>query len=340
MWKFRIGHKRHKNTKFGLNETPIFVFLWLLWPIVLLSALMSSPLLSIQGLETQFFTDDGIVKAVDQVSFDIAPREILGVVGESGSGKSVTALSVLRLVSAPGKITGGKIEWKGRDLAQLSEREMRQIRGDDIAMIFQEPMTSLNPLFTVGNHIQEALLLHQGLKGAAARQKSIEALEAVGIRDAANRVDAYPHQLSGGMRQRVMIAIALSCNPDLLIADEPTTALDVTVQAKILDLMRKLRDERDMAILLITHNMGIVAEMCDRVAVMHRGKIVEMAPINEIFASPRHPYTQQLLKSIPTLDSAPKTPLSTVSWHPTPQQAENAKLVEIGAGHSVSAWAA
>jgi peptide/nickel transport system ATP-binding protein len=301
---------------------------------------MAQPLLSVQGLETQFFTDDGVVKAVDNVSFDIAPREILGVVGESGSGKSVTSLSALRLVSAPGKITGGKILWKGRDLIGLSEREMRKIRGDDIAMIFQEPMTSLNPLYTVGNHIQEALLLHQGLKGQQARQKSIEALEAVGIRDAASRVDSYPHQLSGGMRQRVMIAIALSCNPDLLIADEPTTALDVTVQAKILDLMRQLRDERDMAILLITHNMGIVAEMCDRVAVMHRGKIVEMADINQIFASPKHPYTQQLLRSIPTLDSTPKTPLATVSWHPTPEQASNAALVEVSAGHSVSAWAA
>ncbi len=301
---------------------------------------MPEPLLSVRNLETQFFTDDGVVKAVDNVSFDIAPREILGVVGESGSGKSVTSLSALRLVSAPGKITGGEILWKGKDLLKLSEREMRAIRGDDIAMIFQEPMTSLNPLFTVGNHIGEALLLHQGLKGEAARARAIQALEEVGIRDAANRIDAYPHQLSGGMRQRVMIAIALSCNPDLLIADEPTTALDVTVQAKILDLMRGLRDEKQMAILLITHNMGIVAEMCDRVAVMHRGKIVEMAPINEIFASPRHPYTQQLLKSIPTLDSAPKTRLATVSWHPTPEQASNTKLVEIGAGHSVSAWAA
>ncbi|PQV65343.1 peptide/nickel transport system ATP-binding protein [Abditibacterium utsteinense] len=300
---------------------------------------MPEPLLSVQSLETQFFTDDGRVKAVDQVSFDIAPREILGVVGESGSGKSVTSLSVLRLVSSPGKITGGQILWKGRDLLKLSEREMRAIRGDDIAMIFQEPMTSLNPLFTVGNHIQEALLLHQGLKGQAARTRAIAALEEVGIRDASSRIDAYPHQLSGGMRQRVMIAIALSCNPDLLIADEPTTALDVTVQAKILDLMRGLRDEKQMAILLITHNMGIVAEMCDRVAVMHRGKIVEMAGINEIFASPRHPYTQQLLKSIPTLDSAPKTKLATVSWHPTPEQAANAALVEVGAGHSVSAWA-
>ena len=300
---------------------------------------MSESLLSVRNLETQFFTDDGVVKAVDNISFDLAPREILGVVGESGSGKSVTALSVLRLVSAPGRITNGEIKWKGRDLLKLSEREMRAIRGDDVAMIFQEPMTSLNPLYTVGNHIQEALLLHQGLKGGAARQRAITALMEVGIRDAASRIDAYPHQLSGGMRQRVMIAIALSCNPDLLIADEPTTALDVTVQAKILDLMRTLRDEKQMAILLITHNMGIVAEMCDRVAVMHRGKIVEMAPINEIFASPRHPYTQQLLKSIPTLDSAPKTQLATVSWHPTPEQAQNAGLVEVGAGHSVSAWA-
>jgi len=299
---------------------------------------MPESLLSVRNLETQFFTDDGVVKAVDNVSFDIAPREILGVVGESGSGKSVTSLSVLRLISAPGKITGGEIMWKGRDLSRLSEREMRQIRGDDIAMIFQEPMTSLNPLFTVGNHIGEALLLHQGLKGGAARQRAIQALEEVGIRDAPSRIDAYPHQLSGGMRQRVMIAIALSCNPDLLIADEPTTALDVTVQARILDLMRSLRDEKQMAILLITHNMGIVAEMCDRVAVMHQGKIVEMAPINEIFAAPRHPYTQQLLKSIPTLDSAPKTQLATVSWHPTPEQSQNAALVEVGAGHSVSAW--
>ena len=301
---------------------------------------MPEPLLSVSNLETQFFTDDGIVKAVDDVSFIIAPREILGVVGESGSGKSVTSLSVLRLVSAPGKITGGQINWKGRDLLKFSEREMRKIRGDEIAMIFQEPMTSLDPLYTVGNHIEEALALHQGLKGRAARARAIEALEEVGIRDAARRIDAYPHQMSGGMRQRVMIAIALSCGPDLLIADEPTTALDVTVQAKILDLMRKIRDEKQMAILLITHNMGIVAEMCDRVAVMHGGKIVEMASLDEIFADPRHPYTQQLLRSIPTLDSPPKTPLATVSWHPTPQQLSQSNLVEIAPGHFVSAWAA
>ena len=301
---------------------------------------MPEPLLSVSNLETQFFTDDGIVRAVDDVSFSIAPREILGVVGESGSGKSVTSLSVLRLVSAPGKITGGQINWKGKDLIGFSDREMRKIRGDEIAMIFQEPMTSLDPLYTVGNHIEEALYLHQGLKGSAARARAIAALEEVGIRDAASRIDAYPHQMSGGMRQRVMIAIALSCGPDLLIADEPTTALDVTVQAKILDLMRKIRDEKEMAILLITHNMGIVAEMCDRVAVMHGGKIVEMAGLEAIFANPRHPYTQQLLRSIPTLDSPPKTPLATVSWHPTPQQLSQSQLVEIAPGHAVSAWAA
>ena len=301
---------------------------------------MSSPLLSVSNLETQFFTDDGVVRAVDNVSFSIAPREILGVVGESGSGKSVTSLSVLRLVSAPGKITSGEIKWKGKDLLKFSDREMRKIRGDEIAMIFQEPMTSLDPLYTVGNHIEEALYLHHGLKGGAARERAIAALEEVGIRDANKRIDAYPHQMSGGMRQRVMIAVALSCGPDLLIADEPTTALDVTVQAKILDLMRGLRDEKEMAILLITHNMGIVAEMCDRVAVMHGGKIVEMASLDEIFADPRHPYTQQLLRSIPTLDSPPKTPLATVSWHPTPEQASQSQLVEIAPGHAVSAWAA
>ncbi len=301
---------------------------------------MPEPLLSVSALETQFFTDDGVVKAVDNVSFHIAPREILGVVGESGSGKSVTSLSVLRLVSAPGVITGGQILWKGKDLLQFSDREMRRIRGDEIAMIFQEPMTSLDPLYTVGNHIEEALYLHQGLRGQAARERAIAALEEVGIRDADKRIDAYPHQMSGGMRQRVMIAVALSCGPDLLIADEPTTALDVTVQAKILDLMRGLRDEKEMAILLITHNMGIVAEMCDRVAVMHGGKIVEMASLQEIFANPRHPYTQQLLRSIPTLDSPPKTPLATVSWLPTPDQSSQSQLVEIAPGHAVSAWAA
>ena len=273
-------------------------------------------LLEIINLQSQFFTDDGVVKAVDDVSLVGAPREVLGVVGESGSGKSVMSLSVLRLVSSPGKIVGGEILWKGQNLLQKTEREMRAIRGDDIAMIFQEPMTSLDPLYTVGNHIGEALLLHQGLKGKEARAKAIEALNDVGIREAESRVDAYPHQLSGGMRQRVMIAIALSCNPDLLIADEPTTALDVTVQAKVLDLLKKLRDERDMAILLVTHNMGLVAEMCDRVVVMHGGKVVETASVEEIFENPRHPYTRGLLRSIPTLESELKKPLPTLDYHP------------------------
>ena len=297
-------------------------------------------LLDVQNLQTHFFTDDGIVKAVDDVSFSLAPRETLGVVGESGSGKSVMSLSILRLVSPPGKIIAGKVLWKGEDLLRRSEAQMRAIRGDDIAMIFQEPMTSLDPLYTVGNHIEEALRLHQNLRGEAARAKAIEALEAVGIAEANRRVDAYPHQMSGGMRQRVMIAIALSCNPDLLIADEPTTALDVTVQARVLDLRKELRTERDMALLLVTHNMGLVAEMCDRVIVMHGGRIVEMAEVNEIFDQPRHPYTQGLLRSIPTLDSPPKTPLSTLDWKPLPEHAAQSTLVEVGPNHFVSAWAA
>jgi ABC-type dipeptide/oligopeptide/nickel transport system ATPase component len=297
-------------------------------------------LLEIRNLQTKFFTDDGVITAVDDVSFSVAPREVLGLVGESGCGKSVTSLSVLRLVSAPGKITGGQILWKGRNLLEYSESEMRKVRGDDIAMIFQEPMTSLDPLYTVGNHIEEALSLHQGLRGKEARQRAVEALRDVGIPEPERRVDSYPHQLSGGMRQRVMIAIALSCHPDLLIADEPTTALDVTVQARVLDLMKDLRDRHGMAILLITHNMGLVAEMCDRVAVMHGGKIVEMASVNELFANPKHPYTRDLLLSIPTLDSPPKTKLATVQWHPTPEQCANSELVPVGDNHYVSAWAA
>ena len=293
---------------------------------------MSETLLDVRNLSTRFFTDDGVVNAVEDVSFSVARRETLGIVGESGSGKSVASLSLLRLVSHPGKITNGEIWWKGEDLLQYSEAQMRKIRGDDIAMIFQEPMTSLDPLYTVGNHIEEALSLHQGLRGREARAKAIQALEDVGIRDAASRIDAYPHQLSGGMRQRVMIAIALSCNPDLLIADEPTTALDVTVQARVLDLMKKLREERDMAILLITHNMGLVAEMCDRVVVMHRGRIVETAPVETIFADPKHPYTRGLLRSLPTLDSTPKQPLPTLDWNPTTEESA-LPLAKIGDNH-------
>jgi ABC-type dipeptide/oligopeptide/nickel transport system ATPase component len=242
-------------------------------------------------------------------------------------------------VSAPGKIVGGQVLWKGQDLLKRSEAQMRAIRGDEIAMIFQEPMTSLDPLYTVGNHIEEALRLHQNLRGEAARAKAIEALEAVGINEADRRVDAYPHQMSGGMRQRVMIAIALSCNPDLLIADEPTTALDVTVQARVLDLLKDLRRERNMALLLITHNMGLVAEMCDRVIVMHGGHIVEMANVDDLFDQPRHPYTRGLLRSIPTLDSPPKTPLATLDWSPTPEQSRATQLAEVAPNHFVSQWA-
>ncbi len=289
-------------------------------------------LLEVKNLQTQFFTDDGIITAVDGVSFDIAPSEIVGLVGESGCGKSVTSLSILRLVSNPGKIVDGEMNWKGENLLEYSERQMRAIRGNDIAMIFQEPMTSLDPLYTVGNQIIEAISLHQGLKGKAARDKAIESLNDVGIPEPEKRVDSYPHQMSGGMRQRVMIAIALSCNPELLIADEPTTALDVTVQAKVLDLLKKLRTERQMAILLITHNMGLVAEMCDRVAVMHSGKIVEMASVQEIFANPRHPYTRDLLKSIPTLESIPKQPLSTVTWEPNEAE-KMLPLIQISESH-------
>lgn len=293
---------------------------------------MSELLLDVRNLSTRFYTDDGVVNAVDDVSFSVAPRETLGIVGESGSGKSVASLSVLRLVSKPGKITDGEVLWKGKDLLKFSEAQMRRVRGDDIAMIFQEPMTSLDPLYTVGNHIEEALSLHQGLRGHAAREKAIESLEVVGIADARNRIDAYPHQMSGGMKQRVMIAIALSCNPDLLIADEPTTALDVTVQARVLDLMKQVRRERDMAILLITHNMGLVAEMCDRVVVMHRGKIVETADVQSIFSDPQHPYTKGLLRSLPTLDSTPKQPLPTLDWHPTAEESA-LPLVQISDNH-------
>jgi ABC-type dipeptide/oligopeptide/nickel transport system ATPase component len=275
---------------------------------------MAEALLAVKNLKTEFRTDDGVVKAVDDVSFEVAPSETLGIVGESGSGKSVTAMSILRLVSKPGKIVGGQIVFRGQDLLKYSEKQMRELRGDDIGMIFQEPMTSLDPLYTVGFQIREAVELHQGLRGAEARQAAIKALSDVGIPDPEQRVDSYPHQMSGGMRQRVMIAIALSCNPQLLIADEPTTALDVTMQARILDLLKELRVSRQMSLLLITHNMGLVAEMCDRVIVMYKGKIVEDKGVMELFQNPEHPYTRSLLQSIPRLDSPPKRPLPIVEW--------------------------
>jgi peptide/nickel transport system ATP-binding protein len=260
-------------------------------------------LLEVNDLQTQFPTRSGLVRAVDGVSFHLDRGELLGLVGESGCGKSITALSVMRLISPPGKIVSGEILFDGKDLLRLSDAQMRQMRGDDIAMIFQDPMTSLNPVFTVGEQIAEALRLHRKLSVREARQATIEAMREVAIPDPARRFKDYPLQLSGGMRQRVMIAMALACNPKLLIADEPTTALDVTIQAQILELLDELRKQRELAVLLITHDLGVVAEVADRVAVMYTGRIVEQSPVEELFARPKHPYTEGLLRSVPKLTS-------------------------------------
>jgi peptide/nickel transport system ATP-binding protein len=261
--------------------------------------------LEVDNLQTHFFTEDGVVRAVDGVSYSVRSGETLGVVGESGCGKSVTALSVLRLVpTPPARIVGGSIRFEGRNLLDLTESEMESIRGNEISMIFQEPMTSLNPLLTVGRQIGEAIALHQGLSQRAAMSKAIEMLQRVSIPEAERRVHAYPHQLSGGMRQRVMIAMALSCNPKVLIADEPTTALDVTIQAQILELMRELQETFGTAIVLITHDMGVVAENADRVVVMYAGKKVEEAAADDLFDRPYHPYTKGLLGSIPNIEAA------------------------------------
>jgi oligopeptide/dipeptide ABC transporter ATP-binding protein len=260
-----------------------------------------SHLLEVRELHTHFPTRAGLVRAVDGVSFHLDKGELLGLVGESGCGKSITALSVMRLIAPPGKIVSGEIIFDGENLLKLSEDRLREIRGDDIAMIFQDPMTSLNPVFTVGDQIGEALRLHRKLSRADARRATIEAMREVAIPDPARRVDDYPHQLSGGMRQRVMIAMALACDPKLLIADEPTTALDVTIQAQILELLDELRRTRELAVLLITHDLGVVAEVADRVAVMYTGRIVEESPVEELFARPKHPYTEGLLRSVPKL---------------------------------------
>jgi oligopeptide/dipeptide ABC transporter ATP-binding protein len=259
------------------------------------------PLLEVKGLRTYFFTDDGVVKAVDGVDFEVYPGEVLGIVGESGCGKSVTSISIMRLVSLPGKIMEGEILFEGTDLLKIPEAEMMRVRGNRISMIFQQPQTALNPVFRAGDQISEVLNIHQDFGREAARQRSIDLLKLVGIPDAERRVDSYPHELSGGMAQRVMIAMALACVPDLLIADEPTTALDVTIQAQILDLMRDLREKFGSAVILITHDLGVIAEMADRVAVMYAGEIVEQASVKRLFEQPLHPYTKGLIGSIPVL---------------------------------------
>ncbi len=263
--------------------------------------MQQTPVLEVKNLKTAFRTEGGQVIAVDDVSFSVQPGQTLGIVGESGCGKSVTSLSIMGLIpNPPGKIVGGEINFKGKNLVGISQPEMRKIRGNEISMIFQEPMTSLNPVFTIGNQIMETIMLHQKLSKKEARAKAIEMLTLVGIPAPASRVDDYPHQLSGGMRQRVMIAMALSCNPTVLIADEPTTALDVTIQAQILELIKGLREKLKMAVVLITHDLGVVAETCDHVVVMYAGRVVEQGTAEDIFLRPAHPYTRGLLNSIPS----------------------------------------
>ena len=259
-------------------------------------------LLSVKNLSTEFPVKKGIVRAVEDVSFDVDAGEILAIVGESGSGKSVTSLSIMGLLAEPGRVAAGSMEFEGRDLATLPEKDYRELRGNDMAMIFQEPMTSLNPVYRVGKQIVEAIRTHEKISKKEARERAIDLLRKVGIPSPEKRIDDYPHQMSGGMRQRVMIAMALACNPKLLIADEPTTALDVTIQAQILDLLRRLRDDTGMAVLLITHDLGVVSETADRVVVMYCGQVVEEAEVRALFDHPMHPYTLGLLKSIPRLE--------------------------------------
>jgi len=320
-----------------------------------------TPLLEVKGLRTEFRSGGSSFAAVDGISFSLAPGETLGIVGESGCGKSVTSLSIMRLVpNPPGRITAGEIRLEGRNLLDLPEGDMRAVRGDDIAMIFQEPMTSLNPVQTVGDQIIEAVQLHRSLGAAEARARALEMLQLVKIPSPETRLDEYPHQLSGGMRQRVMIAMALACDPKLLIADEPTTALDVTIQAQILDLLRDLRERTGAAIMLITHDLGVVAELAHRVVVMYSGRIVEEAPVGLLFADPQHPYTLGLLGSIPRLGSdgderltaiegvvpnpyalppgcrfSPRCPLADAKC-----RAEQPALREIAPGHRAACWKA
>ena len=313
-------------------------------------------LLEVRDLRTHFTTDLGVYRSVDGVSFTVDRGETVGLVGESGCGKSVTAMSLVRLVPEPPATLSGQVLLDGRDLLKLSKRELQQVRGGDIAYIFQEPMTSLNPVYTVGDQIVEAILLHQDMDYAAAREAAVAALEAVGIPAPRSRIDDYPHQLSGGMKQRVMIAMALACNPALLVADEPTTALDVTIQAQILELLAALQRSRGLAVLLITHDLGVVAEITQQVVVMYAGKVVEKARTPDLFARPTHPYTQSLLRSLPelappgsrlaTIDGMVPSPLDFPSGcrfrtrcpRATAACAEDPPLIEVGDGHQ--AWCA
>ena len=319
---------------------------------------MSEALLAVRDLRTWFHTDQGVAQAVDGVSFDVYPGETLGIVGESGCGKTVTSLSILGLLpTPPARIeAGSSIRFAKEELVGTPEGRLRALRGNEISMIFQEPMSSLNPVYTVGNQIMEAVRLHRGMDKRAARAEAVRLLGEVGIPDPERRVDEYPHQLSGGMRQRVMIAMALSCEPKLLIADEPTTALDVTIQAQILELLADLRTRHDMAVLLITHDLGVVAEVCDRVVVMYAGQVVETGSVQEIFAAPQHPYTRGLLASLPSVENPGQRLVSIPGTVPNPTRwplgcrfrercslagpgcEESQELVALGDGRAVRCW--
>ncbi|MFQ5814065.1 MAG: ABC transporter ATP-binding protein [Anaerolineae bacterium] len=274
-------------------------------------------LLEVKGLKTRFFTEDGVVHAVNGISYELEEGDAMGIVGESGCGKSVSVLSVMRLIpEPPGKIVGGEVLFEGRDIMEMDSEEVRKVRGNRIAMVFQDPMTSLNPVLTIGRQIDEALELHMGMDKHQARQRTVELLEMVGIPEPADRVDDYPHQFSGGMRQRVMIAMALSCNPRILIADEPTTALDVTIQAQIVELVKRLRDDIGMAVIWITHDLGVVAGLAEKLIVMYAGYIVERASVKDVYRDPRHPYTIGLLASLPRLDATRKQKLFSMRGLP------------------------
>ena len=316
-------------------------------------------LLEVKELKTRFFTQDGVVNAVNGISYTLQESEALGIVGESGCGKSVSVLSIMRLIpDPPGKIVGGEVLFDGRDLLKLQPDEIRQIRGNKIAMIFQDPMTSLNPVLTIGRQVSEALELHLGMDKKQSRGRTVELLELVGIPEALERVDDYPHQFSGGMRQRVMIAMGLSCNPQILIADEPTTALDVTIQAQIVELVKRLRDEIGMAVIWITHDLGVVAGFAEKVIVMYAGYIVEMASVKDLYGDPRHPYTRGLLASLPRLDAETREQLKSIEGLPPDLIAlpkgcpfaarceyvmdkcleENPPLEPVGPDHYIACW--